>query len=163
MAKTNNKGRSTHARHIRLHHYLLNSPAWRALMPGPRALLMELYALYNGSNNGDLFLSEREAAKRCGVKHKNTAAKWFRELEDKGFIRPKVRGSFNVKVPTATAWILTEFEYNNQQPTKDFMRWGMTQKQNAGLKNVPAGAKNYTRAPDNVVQIPLSGAKKCTR
>ncbi|WP_138379462.1 helix-turn-helix domain-containing protein [Luteithermobacter gelatinilyticus] len=122
MAKKNNKGRSSYDRHIRFYYYLLKSEAWRSLKPGPRALLIELYSLYNGNNNGDIFLSEREAARRCNVNRK-TAARYFHDLQEKGFIFPKTKGCFNVKSPEATAWILTEFPYNGNLPTKDFMRW----------------------------------------
>lgn len=87
-----------------------------------RCLEMELKALHNGSNNGNFFLSVREAAKRLGIAP-NTAARAFNELEEKGFIKPKQKGAFAWKVRHATSWILTEFEYNGQLATKDFMRW----------------------------------------
>lgn len=83
---------------------------------------MELKELYNGSNNGDLFLSVREAAKRLGVSN-NTASKAFKELEEKGFIIARQKGYFKQKTRHATSWILTEFKYNGQLPTKEFMRW----------------------------------------
>lgn len=67
-----------------------------------RCLEMELKALYNGINNGDLFLSVCEAAKRLGVAN-NTAEKAFKELEEHGFIRPKQHGSFDWKLRHATA------------------------------------------------------------
>lgn len=54
--------------HVRFYQWELKSPAYRSLSLGARALLIELKSLYNGSNNGDLFLSVREAARRlnCG-------------------------------------------------------------------------------------------------
>ena len=87
-----------------------------------RCLEMELKALYNGINNGELYLSVREAADRLNIAD-NTANKAFKELEEKGFIKPKQKGSFNWKKRHATLWILTEFEFNEQLATKDFMRW----------------------------------------
>jgi DNA-binding transcriptional regulator YhcF (GntR family) len=79
-----------------------------------------LYDLYNGSNNGELFLSIRDAGKRLGV-GKNTAHNAFRALESRGFIRARERGLFTTR--RATTWILTEFSFGTKTPTKDFMRW----------------------------------------
>ena len=109
-------------KHVRLYQWLLDSDAYRALDCTARALLVEFYALCNGRNNGEIFLSVREAARRLGVAP-NTAVKAIRELEAKGFIRPKQRGSFNWKGGKATIWILTEYGHAGELPTKDFMRW----------------------------------------
>ena len=87
-----------------------------------RCLEMELKELYNGSNNGELYLSVREAAKRLGIAN-NTASNAFKELEEKGFIIPKQKGHFKLKTRHATSWILTEFECGGQAATKNFMRW----------------------------------------
>lgn len=125
--KPNRKGRSKgDARHVRLYHWMLKSEAWRSLDCKARCALVELYGLYNGRNNGDLFLSVRELAARlrCG---KATASKAFRALEERGFIRAKERGAFNVKHRHATTWILTEFEYAGKIPSKEFMRWRPTE------------------------------------
>lgn len=108
--------------HVRLYRWLLNSEAWRSLPCEARALLVELYALHNGANNGSLFLSVREGARRLGV-GKTTAARAFADLLDRGFIRPNVQGAFSRKVRHATSWVLTEFEYGGQLATKDFARW----------------------------------------
>jgi hypothetical protein len=108
--------------HVRLYHWCLASAAWRSLSCEARALLVELYGLYNGSNNGMLFLSVREAARRLNI-GKSTAARAFDELTEKGFVRPHVKGAFARKVRHATQWVLTEFEHGGQLPTKNFMRW----------------------------------------
>ena len=76
------KGRE---RFIKLPHWLLNSPAYQSLALGPRALLIEVWLRHNGQNNGDISFSVREAARRLKCS-KDTASKWFRELEDKGFL-----------------------------------------------------------------------------
>ena len=60
-------------RHVRIHHWLMRSAAWQSLSCEGRAVLVELYALFDGSDNGRLFLSIREAASRVGV-GKSTAA-----------------------------------------------------------------------------------------
>lgn len=100
----------------------MKTEAWATLKPGPRSLLIELYALYNSLNNGELFLSELEAARRCNVT-KQTARGYFGELRNRGFIKLNKKGGFNVKNRLASTWILTEFQYNGELPTKDFMYW----------------------------------------
>jgi hypothetical protein len=84
--------------------------------------LIELYSLYTGRNNGELFLSVRDAAKRGGM-GKNAAQAALADLIDKGFVRPRQKGGFDYKARHATQWVLTEFEYAGALPTKDFMRW----------------------------------------
>lgn len=112
--------------HVRLYGWELKSPAYRALSIGGRALLIELKALYNGRNNGELFLSVRDAAGRLGVS-KNYAWDRFWELRRLGFIRPHRVGAFNLKSEArrgeATSWVLTEFALGPALPTKDFMHW----------------------------------------
>ena len=113
--------------HARLYRWEIESLAYRSLSVGARALLVELKALYNGNNNGDLFLSAREAAKRLNT-GRSFAARRFLELQNRGFIRPKEIGAFNRKALAgsgkATSWVLTEFPIGNAVAgTKDFMRW----------------------------------------
>ncbi len=139
QANGRNKGDSKHVRH---YNWQLLCPAWKALSMTARCLEMELKALHNGDNNGDLFLSVREAAKRLGVAH-NTANKAFKELEEKGFIKPNEKGSFTYKLRHATSWVLTEFEYHGQLATKDFMRWRPEEKTRT-QKLIPTVSKNDT-------------------
>ena len=77
--------------HARFHRWEVSTLAFRSLSIGARALLLELKMLYTGNNNGELFLSVRLAAERLHI-CKTTAAKLFKELQDTGFIRPKVKG-----------------------------------------------------------------------
>lgn len=134
-----------YARHIRLHFWMMKSPAWCDLTPTARALLIEVYALYNGTNNGELFLSVRCAARRLAVSD-NTAWKSLRELEWHGFIRAAKRGAFHLKVRHATCWILTEFEHAGQLATKDFMRWPQrVEIQKPVAKTNTNGSKNCDR------------------
>lgn len=122
-----------------------------------RCLEMELKALYNGSNNGELFLSVREAAKRLGIAH-NTASKAFKELEDTGFIIPKHKGHFKQKIRHATSWILTEHEYNGQLATKDFMRWQPKNK-NRPQNLIPTVLKTDTGAQNLIPTKPFTVSK----
>jgi DNA-binding transcriptional MocR family regulator len=97
-----------------------------------RCLLHELKRLYSGTNNGHLFLGVRRAAALLGV-NKDTAARAFKFLENRGFVRANQEGSFQWKTDAgktagglATTWILTEFEFGNQLATKNFMAWRAT-------------------------------------
>ena len=115
------KGRSRDdTPHVRLQHWVMKTAAWRELRPVERCLVVELYSLFNGINNGELFLSIREAAKRLNVS-KDTAHAALRRLEQLGFIRAKERGMFTRR--RATSWILTQFMHGTRTPTKDFARW----------------------------------------
>jgi Helix-turn-helix domain len=117
------KGRSASPNgHIRLQHWVLASDAWNELKPAETRVLIELYGLYNGRNNGDLFLSCRQAAKRCKI-NKDTAARAFKRLQDLGFIRRRADEPKHYSLRQATCWILTEFGFYGLEPTKDFMRW----------------------------------------
>lgn len=135
-------------RHVRLHYWMMDSAAWRHMRPIARALLVQLYSLFNGMNNGDLFLSVRDAAQALNVTA-NTAMKAFGELETHGFIRARQRGAFTLKIRHATTWILTEFPHGTELPTKDFMRWAppagkentVSKIQTDGMKNSDRGGK----------------------
>src|SRR5713101_1868602 len=82
--------------HVRFYGWELASPAFRSLSAVSRCVLLELKAFYNGSNNGSLFLSVREAARRVGV-GKTTASEALNELKARGFIRPARPGGFSWK------------------------------------------------------------------
>lgn len=163
-------GRSAgETRHVRLYHWLTSSAAWRSLGPTSRAVLVELYTLYTGTNNGELFLSVREAAKRVCV-GKTAAAASLRELVSKGFIRPRQQGAFSWKAGIATSWVLTEFEFAGQLPTKDFMRWSHApENQNAvrlqGQGVPPRGQLppkdqlNGAKCPSSETLLPISAPK----
>jgi hypothetical protein len=110
---------------------------------GGRALYIELKMLYTGQNNGELFMSVREAAKRLNCS-KTYAAKCFRELEGHGFIRPKLVGeyqranAFDIKSKAArrgeaTTWILTEHPIGDAPGagSRDFMAWRLSPQQAA--------------------------------
>jgi DNA-binding transcriptional MocR family regulator len=111
-------------RHVRLHLWLLESAAWRSLTPQARAVYVAIAQRYNGSNNGRIWLSVRDAAAECRIS-KNTIPRVFRELIDRGFIVRKTSGGFSRKVRHASEWLLTEYrdDVDNELPTKAFMRW----------------------------------------
>ena len=127
MSGVNIKGRSKKdLPHIRLYNDHTATAAWRSLLFGARSLYCELKALYNGSNNGKLFLSAREASLRMPT-NRMSANRWFHELEDRGFIKPAQISTFDWKAGAsegkATTWILTEYYAGNGPPSADFKHW----------------------------------------
>jgi hypothetical protein len=64
---------------------MMQTAAWKSLNGDQRAILVEMYARYNGSNNGRIHFSTREAAKTVHVS-KATAARDLAVLVERGFI-----------------------------------------------------------------------------
>lgn len=111
-------------RHVQLPEWLQASEAWATLPPGPRALYVELKRRYNGSNNGEIILSHRDAAEAINV-HRNSIAGYFKALERRGFIyltkAPHLGPS---GVGKASVWALDELPTNDKRPArKAFMSW----------------------------------------
>ena len=160
MAHKRNKlrafGMSSGDRFVMLPFYMLRSPAYRSLGVTSRALLPEIAMRFNGENNARISLSVREAGKALG-KDKDTAAKAFHELVEKGFLVATTAGSFDWKQSKATEWHLTWLPCNEDRPTKDFMRWGQSEKKQitvplrgtAGPKiSDRAAQKDHQNTPD---------------
>jgi hypothetical protein len=76
---------------------------------GPTRLCVLFLRRYNGSNNGAIPLSVREAAAwcRCGT---STALRYLNELQEAGLIESVALGSFHIKAGPnrmmATTWRL---------------------------------------------------------
>lgn len=86
--KADAKGRSPeNGRHVRFHLWMMDTGAFRDLSPHEVRLLLEVYSLYSGKNNGWVFLSRRNAARRCKMS-KDTASKCFQSLIKHGFLIP---------------------------------------------------------------------------
>jgi len=122
---TDRTGRSKKvARHVRLYYWMIETAAWKSLNGNQRAIYFEMAARYNGSNNGRIPYSVREAAERLRI-GKSTAARDLAVLQDRGFIIPRKKGAFSLKVRHATEWRLTEFccDVTLALPTKEFTRW----------------------------------------
>jgi hypothetical protein len=106
-------------------HDLQDTAAWQFVMrSGSVVLLMAIWRRHNGRNNGKLFYSVRDAQHYFGCSPKR-AVKWFRELQDVGFIVAMQRGSFNQKVGAdrATRWRLTMERCNGKEPTRDYLKF----------------------------------------
>jgi hypothetical protein len=126
LSKSKASRRAKDAKHVRLYLYMLKTAAWGSLGCDAKCLLIELMALYNGTNNGELFLSVREAAKRLNASTRRATAA-FAELLDRGFIVTTRKGSRTRRGEErlATCWRLTEFDddLTRRQPTKEFIAW----------------------------------------
>jgi hypothetical protein len=118
------------SRHVRLYHWFLKSEAWKSLSPNARALYVEIVTRYNGSNNGRIGFSVRDAADALHV-GKNTASAALKELQERCFLVVTKRSAFSLKTKMATEWRLTEFpcDITNAVASREFMRWS-PEKQN---------------------------------
>ena len=126
--KANAKGRSPeNGRHVRFHLWMMDSDAFRDLSPHEVRLLLEVYSLYSGKNNGWVFLSCRDAARRCKMS-KDTASKCFQSLINHGFLVRRAHYPERHELREAPYFILTEFEFNGRPATKDFMSWKPSKK-----------------------------------
>ena len=119
--KTFKKG--TQPRFTRLFDGFLKSEAWRSLPPGPRALYLELKQRFNGCNNGEIYLSHRDAAKALNV-GRDTAGTYFKTLIDRGFIVVTQGHCLGpAGIGQSATYALTEEPIGNGAASKDFMRW----------------------------------------
>lgn len=129
MRKANRTGRDGIAsRYVRLNHYMLNCPAWRALDAVARAIYVDMSKRYAGpgSNNGRIPYAVREGVSELRIS-KATVSRALAKLIEHGFIRPTTKGAFSLKRRHATEWLLTEHPSdvtNEALPAKDFMKWG---------------------------------------
>ena len=107
---------------------VMDTPAWRALSLSAQALYPWLVMEFNGkrfNNNGQIRLSVRQAALKMGIS-KDTAARAFRDLQAKGFLRVVTGASLGVSGMGKT----TEYEITSiTTPSKpleasnDFKNW----------------------------------------
>jgi hypothetical protein len=107
--------RHKHERYVKLRYWLLDSAAWQSLPGGACALYVKMAQRYNGSNNGRIPFSVREAMKYL-----------LDVLQDRGFIVCTRRGAFSLKTRReASEWRLTEYDNDviTEYATKEFMRW----------------------------------------
>jgi len=134
--------------------WLIKCRAWRMLPPAAKVLYIDGFEVtYTGVNNGDVKMSEREAAKILGCA-RETASKAIAALEEHGLIRPRVKGAFHVKTRCATRWILTRYEFMGGKATMDFTRWNPDSKSKQRDQNL--GQPGLEFRPDGP-ETPQSG------
>ena len=123
-ARVNSKGRNANQPFIKLHRGVTQSSAWLSLSCASRSLLLQIWEKHNGSNNGRISYSHRQARGdlHCG----NTrVAKSFLELQEQGFLIERRKGSFTQKTDgggrRATEWEITT-EACDDEPAKHSYR-----------------------------------------
>jgi len=126
------KTKSSGPKFAAIYHWEMDLPAYRRLSTYGRALLIEFRRKYHGSNNGEIAMSARDAARllRCD---KDTAFKAQGELVEKGWIREAQKGSFHWKIDASGRKYrpATTYRITNQpvglgvdiKATKEYMKW----------------------------------------
>ena len=108
---------------VMLYNWMIDSEAWLDLKAQPRALYLLIKRRFNGSNNGEIYLSHREAAKLLNM-HRNSIGTYFDVLIEHGFVKQTTRPHLGPSgVGQAAKWELTELPVNNRPATKEFIRW----------------------------------------
>lgn len=126
MAQLNRRSRrkKSGGRFVQMYEWVMRSAAWNSLKPGPRALYLEIKRRYNGTNNGEIVLSHRQAAELLNV-HRNTVGPWFDTLIARGFIELACGPHLgSLGIGKASVWRLTEEPSSDRRPaSKTFMQW----------------------------------------
>lgn len=143
----NQKGRTKNEPFILLHRGVTNSEAWRSLSCEAKALLIEVWARHNGANNGQIALSHRQARTALRIGN-GKVQKTFLELQEKGFLIARMKGSFNWKVAAgegrASEWELTT-EACEGQPAKGLYRsWAKEQNTVPASGTAGSGTGNHS-------------------
>ena len=110
----------------KLTYRMLESEAWRCLPSNHIKVYLELCRRYNGSNNGKISLSKREASKLLHIGD-GAAQGAFKRLQEHGFIKMTRKGSFIGR--RATEYALTDKSLDGHPPTNEWQRWRKKKKQ----------------------------------
>lgn len=117
-----------------LFHYMLDCEALRYASPPAVKVLLRLVKRFNGSNNGRIAMSVRQAAAECDLAF-NTVRRALAELQEKGFIAIATPGGFSLKDRHATEWHLYIYPHKEGRvvvhPNKPFMSWRRNQNADA--------------------------------
>ncbi len=101
---------------------LFRSAAYRDLSQTARCLLNELIFSFNGSNNGDVWVSYADAIKDQRV-GRSTLARAFDDLESHGFIKKNMPGGYATNGGKATTWILTMEDFGKSLATREYLKF----------------------------------------
>ena len=122
----------------RLPHAVQSSGAYSALNPNARALLLEILSMHNGSNNGSLWLSVRDATHRMGLASVDSARAAFEDLMAVGFVRMTKDAHFSVKAADtsrARCWRVTFLHAPGTGITDEWRKFEPTDKATARRMN----------------------------
>ena len=119
--KMNASGRNEGGgQYLPISYKMAHSKAFRSLTGTTLKVWIELRTRFNGHNNGLVSLSLREAADLLGMSQ-TTAHRALIELEQKGFVKRRTRGSWYGR--KAAEFIITDQAYNGHLATRDWERW----------------------------------------
>lgn len=132
--KTDKTGRSADEQYWNVPFPLARSDAFRQLPGACLKVFIELRCRYNGSNNGKLTLSLDEAARLLCLS-KSTVKRAFEILEERGFLKLRVRGKWYGR--KASEWIVTMLPLNGVPPTNEWKQWQPKKPLREARKSVP--------------------------
>jgi hypothetical protein len=144
---------------VMIERWFWRSAAWQALPHPARSLYVELELLYTGANNGELYLSARDAAK---LLHTGKDQAWaaFKALELGGFIRATRKGARTRRGEQrlATSWCLTKHDNDltGAKATADFMLQKNQTVPSAGTDRPFCGDGTPPQTPENRPERPRS-------
>tara|TARA_R110002126_G_scaffold114842_1_gene253565 strand:- start:210 stop:731 length:522 start_codon:yes stop_codon:yes gene_type:complete len=163
MAKTNLKGRSTYEAYIKLHRGVTDSPAWKELSCEAKCLMLSIWERHNGTNNGRIPFSHREARLALSVGNTKTA-RAFKQAQEHGFLIARKKGSFNYKVSAgegrATEWEISTEPCDGALAKQGFKNW---KKQNAVPEIGNTGSQGGSRSAKTIAQNSPDGSQGGSR
>lgn len=121
--------RKKEPKHIRLYASITSSEAWKHLSGNAVKVLLALVARDDGTRNGNIGFSVREAADQTGLGER-TCWRCLIELQEKGFIACTQKGGFNRKVLHSSLWRYTWQAWPGgtpAAPSRDFEKWRCTE------------------------------------
>ncbi len=142
--KQDQRGRSKGGeRHTRLTYFMQGTAAWLSLKPAERAVYLDVARIYNGTNNGTIARSCRDAGKGCRI-NKDTAAQAFKVLVERGFLDCTTPGGFSLKTRHAAEWRLTDWKCDKTHapPSKAYQHW-----RPPSVKTAKSKTRSQTSAP----------------
>lgn len=154
MSRRRNRQTTTNGRNrvggrfVQFQRSFLHSAQVSALALPSRWLLVELQGMFNGTNNGTLFLSVRDAAARLSLVDLKAARKAFDELVQMGLISEAIGASFSIKtdeVSRARAWRLNWLEKGGLENLRPVDCALLSKKQNARLFRRSRVLKRYVK------------------
>jgi hypothetical protein len=161
MPKTNNKGRNNHTPFIKLHRGVTTSEAWQTLSCEARSLVLAIWERHNGSNNGEISFSHREARDYLRISNGKTT-RAFRDAQELGFLIERTKDSFRQKTRAgqglATEWEITTERCDGQPAKAHYRSW---KKQNAVPEVGTASTYGRNRSEKNAAPDHPNGT--CSR
>jgi hypothetical protein len=160
-------------RFVQFQRKFLHSAQISALALPSRWLLVELQGMFNGTNNGTLFLSVRDAAARLSLVDLKAARKAFDELIQLGLISEAIGASFSIKadeVSRARAWRLNWLEKGGLENLRPVDCALLSKKQNTRLFRrshvLKRYVKNYVQgdfavANSNTLEVRIAHSGQC--